>query len=190
VFQEGRPATSYFVVLSGSIKLVQLTEDGEAVVFRLLGRGDAFGTVSILGDDIYPVTVTAVTPVDALEWPAAVMRQLVDEYPALALNVLRGVSNRLQSLRTQYRQLATERVERRLARALVTLAQRAGTGTHEGTLIDVPLTREDLAQLTGTTIFTASRVVSRWESTGILTTRRHRLLIRKLHILKAVAGVR
>jgi CRP-like cAMP-binding protein len=187
VFAQGARATACFVILSGSVKLVQLTEDGDAVVFRLLVPGDVFGTVAILGEKTYPVSASAVTAVRTLEWPAATMRHLLGEYPRLALNVLRSVSDRLQSLRAQYRQLATERVERRLARALLRLA-RAGTHVAEGLLLDLPLSREDMAQLTGTTVFTVSRIISRWESSGFVRAGRQQLIIRELHSLAAIAG--
>jgi CRP-like cAMP-binding protein len=168
IFSEGQPASAVFVVLGGSVKLVQLTEDGAAIVFRLLGHGDAFGTVSMLSDDPYPVSAFAVTTTSVLEWPADVMRHFLEQHPRLAINVLRSVSERLQALRVQYRQLATEKVGRRIARALLELADRSGTKVEDGVLLDLPLSREDVAQLTGTTVYTVSRTISQWETLGIL----------------------
>jgi CRP-like cAMP-binding protein len=189
IFSESEPASSFFVLLSGSVKLAQLTEEGEAVVFRLLGRGDAFGTVSVLGDATYPVSAIAVTRASIVQWPAAVMRRFLELDPQLTLNVLRSVSDRLQALRLQYRQLATENVERRMARVLLTLAQRAGTRVSDGVLLDLPLSREDVAQLTGTTVFTISRIVSRWEGAGIVRAGRQRLVIRQPSALLAIATI-
>ena len=187
IFSEADPAATFFVLLSGSLKLVQLTEDGDAVVFRLLGRGDAFGTVSVLGEGVYPVSAIAVTRVSVAQWPAAMMRGFLEQDPRLSLNVLRSVSDRLQALRLQYRQLATEHVESRVARALLKLVQRAGTRVDEGVLLDLPLSREDVAQLTGTTVFTISRIVSRWEAAGILRAGRQRLVVRQPNALAAIA---
>lgn len=189
IFSEADPASSFFIVLSGSVKLAQLTEDGDAVVFRLLGRGDAFGTVSVLGDAAYPVSAIAVTRVSIVQWPAAAMRHFLELDARLSLNVLRSVSDRLQALRLQYRHLATENVERRMARALLTLAQGAGTRVGDGILLDLPLSREDVAQLTGTTVFTISRIVSRWEAAGILRAGRQRLVIRQPNALAAIATI-
>jgi CRP-like cAMP-binding protein len=187
IFAEGEPATAFSVVLSGSVKLVQLTEDGDAIVFRVLGVGDALGAVSLLGSDSYPVSAVAVTAASLLQWPAAVMRHFLEQHPRLSLNVLRSVSDRLQALRLQYRQLATEKVERRIARALLKLVQRAGTQVEDGVLLDLPLSREDLAQLTGTTVYTVSRIVSRWEASGLLRSGRQQLVIRDPQTLLSIA---
>ena len=187
LFAEGDPASSFFVVLSGSVKLVQLTEDGDAIVFRLLSSGDAFGTVSMLGADAYPVSAVAVTPVSVAQWAEVEMRRFLEQDARLSLNVLRSVSDRLQALRLQYRQLATEKVERRVARALLKLLQRTGTPVDEGVRLDLPLSREDLAQLTGTTVYTISRIVSRWEAAGVLRAGRQQLLIRQPDALLAIA---
>jgi CRP-like cAMP-binding protein len=187
IFSEGEPAASFSVVLSGSVKLVQLSSDGDAVVFRVLGPGDTLGAVALLDVDFYPVSAVAVTAGSFLEWPAAVMRQFLAQEPQLALNVLRSVSDRLQALRLQYRQLATENVERRIARALLKLMERVGTQVDDGVLLDLPLSREDLAQLTGTTVYTVSRIVSRWEATGLLRSGRQQLVIRDSGSLRSIA---
>ena len=97
------------------------------------------------------------------------------------------MSDRLQALRLQYRQLATEKVERRVARAVLKLVQHAGTQVGDGVLVDLPISREDLAQLTGTTVYTVSRIVSRWEAAGILRSGRQQLVIRDARTLTAIA---
>ena len=188
IFSEGQPASAFSVVLSGSVKLVQLSSDGDAIVFRVLGAGDTLGAVSLLGADAYPVSAITVTAASILEWPAAVMRQFLERDSRLSLNVLRSVSDRLQALRMQYRQLAKENVERRIARALLKLMERVGTSVDDGVLLDLPLSREDLAQLTGTTVYTVSRIVSRWEATGILRSGRQQLVIRDRDSLRSIAG--
>lgn len=187
VFSEGQPALAFSVILSGSAKLVQLSSDGDAIVFRVLGVGDTLGSVALLGAEAYPVSAIAVTPLVIVEWPGAVMRQFLEREPHLSLNILRIVSDRLQALRLQYRQLATERVERRVARALLKLIQRAGTPVDAGVLLDLPLSREDLAQLTGTTVYTVSRIISRWEASGWLRSGRQQLVIRDAGTLQMIA---
>lgn len=186
-FREGESAESFFVIQTGSVKLTQVTPEGHQIVLRLIGPGDAFGGVAAFGGAAYPVTAEAVTEVAALEWPGAVMARLMERHPRLALNALRFVADRLHELQVRYRQLATERVERRIARALVRLVQQAGRRTEAGVLIDLPLSREDIAQMTGTTLFTVSRVVSRWEADGILEAGRQRIIVRNPHALMAVA---
>jgi CRP-like cAMP-binding protein len=115
------------------------------------------------------------------------MARLMERHPKLALNALRFVAGRLHELQVQYRQLATEKVERRVARALLRLVQQAGRRIDSGVLIDLPLSRDDIAQMTGTTLFTVSRIISRFEAEGILEAGRQRILIRNPHGLLKVA---
>jgi CRP-like cAMP-binding protein len=186
-FREGDPAESFYVVQTGSVKLTQLTPEGHQVVMRLIGAGEAFGGVAAFGGATYPVTAEAVTDVSVLEWPGPVMAGLMEKHPKLALNALRFVAGRLHDLQVQYRQLATEKVERRVARALLRLVEHAGRRTDGGVLIDLPLSREDIAQMTGTTLYTVSRIISRFEADGIVEAGRQRMVIRNPHALMSVA---
>ena len=186
-FREGDTAGSFFVVRTGSIKLTQLTPEGHQVVLRLVGPGDAFGGTAAFGGETYPVTAEAVTDASALEWRGNVMAELMERYPRLAMNALRFVAARLHELQVQYRQLATEKVERRVARALLRLVHQAGRRVESGVLIDLPLSREDVAQMTGTTLYTVSRIISRLEAEGVLEAGRQRMVILNPHALMSVA---
>lgn len=177
-FREGDPASAFFVLEEGSVKLTQLTPEGHQVVLRLLGRGDAFGGVAAFGGATYPVTAEAVTDASALQWPGEVMARLMERYPKVALNAVRFVAARLHELQVQYRQLATEKVERRVARALLRLVEQTGRRVDAGVLIDLPLSREDIAQMTGTTLYTVSRIISRFEGEGLIEAGRQRMVIR------------
>ena len=147
-------------------------------MLRLTSPGDAFGGIAAFGGTEYPVTAEAVTPSSALEWPGDVMARLMDRHPGLAVNALRHVAARLHELQVQFRQLATEKVERRVARALIRLAGQAGRRVERGVLIDLPLSREDVAQMTGTTLYAVSRIISRFEAEGLLDAGRQRVVIR------------
>ena len=186
-FREGDPAAAFFVLDAGSVKLTQLTAEGHQVVLRLVAPGDAFGGVAAFGGTTYPITAEAVTEATAFEWPGPVMADLMDRYPRLALNALRFVAARLHELQVQYRQLATEKVERRVARALLRLVQQAGRRVEAGVLIDLPLSRDDIAQMTGTTLYTVSRIISHFEARGIVEAGRQRMVIRDARALLNVA---
>ena len=113
------------------------------------------------------------------------MRELLLWY-ALILNAFTSI-RRFHELQDRYRELATERVERRVARALLRLARQTGTRTQEGVLLDLPLSRQDLGQMTGTTQYTASRILSGWEHKGLIVTGRERVVIRDPHGLVIIA---
>jgi CRP-like cAMP-binding protein len=156
-------------------------------VLRLIGAGDPFGGVAAFGGGAYPVSAEAVTDVTALEWPGPVMASLMETYPKLAINAVRFVAARLHELQVQYRQLATEKVERRVARALLRLGEQAGRRTEAGILIDLPLSREDIAQMTGTTLYTVSRIISRFEADGLVEAGRQHIVIRDVQALTSIA---
>ncbi len=105
----------------------------------------------------------------------------------MAVNALRFLAGRLHELQDRYRELATERVERRVARAVLRLARQAGRKTDAGILIDLPLSRQDLAEMTGTTLYTVSRILSSWESAGLVEVGRERVVIKRGHGLVSIA---
>jgi CRP-like cAMP-binding protein len=186
-FNEGDPAEEFFVLTSGRVKLTQLTPEGHQVVLRVIGPGDAFGGVGAFGEPTYPISAEAVEPAVALAWTSATMRHLLETDGTVALNALHFVSGRLHDLQRRYRQLMTERVERRVARALLRLVHDAGRRVDAGVEIDFPVSRQDIAEMTGTTLYTVSRLLSGWEERGIVRSGRQRIVLTKPHALVAIA---
>lgn len=186
-FHQGDPASGLHVLLQGRVKLVQTTPEGHQVVVRIVGPGDMFAGVALLGDAVYPASAEAIGASEALVWSTPAVERLLLQYPKLAINALRVVAHRLGELQDRYRELATERVEQRIARALTRLARQAGRREDRGVSIDMELTRQDLAELTGTTLFTVSRTLSAWQERGLVGAGRSRVVIRDPHGLVAIA---
>ena len=186
-FNEGDQATEFLVLTSGRVKMTQLAPDGHQVVLGLIGPGDAFGGVGAFGEAMYPISAEAVERSTALAWSSSTMHDLLEAHSTIALNALRFVSGRLHDLQLRYRQLMTERVERRVARALLRLVRDAGRRVAAGVEIDFPVSRQDIAEMTGTTLYTVSRLLSAWEERGILESGRQRIVLTKPHALVAIA---
>jgi CRP-like cAMP-binding protein len=167
--------------------LTQVTPEGDQVILHLVHPGEMFGGIAVLGDATYPVSAQALEDCQALAWDGEGMAGLMERTPRLALNALRLLAGRVQELQDRVRELATERVERRVARTLLRLARQAGRKVENGVWIDLPLSRQDLAEMTGTTLFTVSRVLSRWEQQGLVEAGRERVLIRFPHGLVRIA---
>lgn len=108
-------------------------------------------------------------------------------YPQIAINAIRIIGKRLQEMQDRMRELATQRAERRIAHALVRLAQQSGNSTAAGTAIAFPLRRKDVADVAGTTLHTASRILTGWERAGLLVSQRRRLTIRNTTELLRIA---
>jgi CRP-like cAMP-binding protein len=186
-FHEGDPAGILYVLAQGRVKLTQVTADGQEVLLRFAELGEMFGGLGMLGDTQYLVSAQAVEDCLALAWDSDTMTGLLERTPRLALNALQMLAEHVRDLQDRYRELATERVERRVARTLLRLASQTGRKMPGGILLDMRLSRQDLANMTGTTVFSVSRILSRWETQGLVKSRRERVLIRNPHALVVVA---
>jgi CRP/FNR family transcriptional regulator, nitrogen oxide reductase regulator len=183
VFEQGEDAHSFFVLLHGHVRASKTTPMGEQVVVRYVVPGETFGVAPAIGLRHYPATATAVDDSVALAWPSATWPRLVSRFPALATNTLQTVGNRLQETHARVVEMSTQQVEQRVANALLRLAKQAGHKVEHGVEIDFPISRQDLAQMTGTTLYTVSRILSGWEQCGLVESRRQRIVLREPHKL-------
>ena len=186
-FHEGDPATVLYVLAQGRVRLNQVSAEGQQVLLRFVSAGEPFGWIGSLGGSQYPASAEAVDDSVALYWDNETMAALMERHPRLAMAALRMLARQVQELQERYRELATERVERRVARALLRLSAQTGRPVPGGVLLDVRLSRQDLAEMTGTTLSTVSRILSRWEQAGLVKSRRERVLIRRPDGLVSVA---
>ncbi len=187
LFHQGDPSTAFYLIQQGRVKVTQVTPEGHEVIVAILGPGDIVGGIALIADIPYPASAQAVEPCRMWCWDRETFWRLLERYPALALNALRVLARRFQELQDRYRELATERVERRVARALLRLASQMGRREEERVVIDYPLTRQDLAELTGTTLYTVSRILRRWEEQGLVEVGRERVHILSPHGLVRIA---
>jgi len=186
-FLEGDPATHLYVLTHGQVKLAQLTPEGQQVILHFVCPGEMFGGIAVLGAWEYPVSAEAMDNCRALAWDGETMARLMEQYPRLAINALHLLAKRVRELQDRLREMTTERVERRIARTLLRLIRQVGHKVEGGVLINFPLSRQDLAEMTGTTLYTVSRILSRWEHEGLIESGRTRILIRHPHGLVTIA---
>lgn len=186
-FLEGEPATQFYILQAGEVKLTQSTPDGQQVIIAYLGSGDGFGIIVVLGQSDYPVTAEAVQDCVALAWDRETATTLMRQIPQLALNGMELLAERFMKLQKQFRELATERVEQRIARTVLRLVRQFGKRVDAGVLINMPLTHQDLAEMSGTTIYTVSRTLSKWEQAGVVANGRLQLTLCRPHDLVTIA---
>jgi CRP-like cAMP-binding protein len=187
VFEEGADAHSFFVLLHGHVRASKTTPAGQQVVVRYVAPGEVFGVAMAIGLTKYPATATAVDDSVVLAWPSAAWPRLVAQHPALATNALQTVGSRLQETHTRVVEMSTQQVERRIAHALLRLAKQAGRKVDDGIEIDFPISRQDIAEMTGTTLHTVSRTLSAWEQQGLIESGRQRIVLRDPHRLFGLA---
>jgi CRP/FNR family transcriptional regulator, nitrogen oxide reductase regulator len=186
-FQQGTKADIFFVLQRGQVKLTQSTPEGQKVLLGFVGAGQAFGPAALDGQT-YPVSAQAVRWCKVLAWRGPTMAGLMEKHPRIALNAVHDLTVAVFELQQRYRELATERVERRIAHALIRLAAQAGWKTDEGVLIDMPLSHQDLAEMTATTLYTVSRVLRAWKKDGLVDIGRQRVAIIEPDGLMAIAA--
>lgn len=187
LFAAGDSADTLYLLVTGRIKLVRANADGQEVIVRFIGPGDPLGAVAVLPATTYPATAEIVDDAELAAWSGPTLEAILASHPELATVLLGLVTRRMREVQGQLQELATERVARRVARALLRLAAQLGRKTDAGILLDLPLSRQNLAELTGTTLFTVSRLLSAWESEGLLEVGRERVLIRSPHGLVRIA---
>jgi CRP-like cAMP-binding protein len=187
LFHEGAVADTLYFLVEGQIKVIRETEDGQEVILRMLGPGELFGAVGGWGVATYPATAFAVEDAVVLRLPASAFAALLMTQPDLGLALVRELAERLREAESRIIELQTQRAERRLAWTLLRLANKTGSRSATGIAIGMPLSRQDLAELTGMTIGTVSRTLSAWERRGLVVTGRERIEIREPHGLVALA---
>lgn len=183
VFEQGSPADQFFVLLHGRLRVTQVTAEGQQVVVRMVNPGDIFGIAKALRRTDYPGTAMAATDSLVLAWPMSEWDNFIDKHPAWAVNAMQTMGGRLQEAQARMRELATEAVERRVAHTVLRLANQAGKSEANGVRIDFPLSKQDIAEMTGTTLHTVSRILTAWEAAGLVEGGRQKLLVCKPHEL-------
>lgn len=186
LFQQDEPAEALYLVGSGRLKLTQLTAAGHSVAVRFVGVGEVCAAIAVLDGKAYPFTAIAAEPTSVRLWTAEVLRQLFLSHPRLQLGILEIVGVHTRQMLDKVRELATEPVSPRLARTLLRLARLGGRHAKGGIEI-VGLTQQDLGELAGATLHTVNRVLSGWESAGVLERGREKIVIRALPQLEELA---
>ena len=188
-FFQGDPATYFYVLVSGRAKLLQSNPAGQQVNLRTINEWQMFGALgAVRPNATYPATAQALEPSSALAIKSEFLHDIMQTRPYLNISLMQLMTGYIMEMQERYRELATERVERRIALTVLRLASQVGERSgYEETTIELPLSRQDVAEASGTTIFTVSRVLADWERRGVVETGRERVLIRNPHGLVQIA---
>jgi CRP/FNR family transcriptional regulator len=187
VFMEGDAPRWFYVVKSGHVKILRQSKAGKEVVLELLGPGEVFGGVAVIEKRPYPASAQATEAAVVLKIPADPVIALAERHPAFIKEMALMIGRRLRAAHDSVKSLAVDPVEARLAAALLRLAAREGTRGKDGVTLPFHLTRQSLADMTGTTVETTIRVLSRWLKEGLLTDEDGHLVLGDLSGLRARA---
>jgi CRP/FNR family transcriptional regulator len=188
LFAEGDPARWLLIVLSGRVRIFRAARTGREVVLELLGPGEIVGGVAVIERRPYPASAQCTEASAVLELPADAVVALADRHPAIVRELALMIGRRLRAAHESVKSLSVDRVETRLATTLVRLAERDGVPGGGGIALPFHLTRQSLADMSGTTVESAIRVLSRWTRRRLVGDAEGRLVVRDVEALRAIAG--
>lgn len=183
VFNEGDPADRFYMLLDGYVRVVRITATGEQVTALHIPAGQLLGIARAIGRDTYPATAITATQAIALSWPTRLWDTFIADYDGFATETYKTVGDRVGEMNTRIVEMATQQVEQRVANALLRLINQTGRKVETGIEIDFPITRQDLSELTATTLHTVSRLLSGWEKQGLVSSKRKHITVCDPHAL-------
>ena len=187
IFEQEEDARTFFLLLDGHIRVVKTKPDGEQMIARYINAGELFGIAVAMGLAVYPASAVAAADCVILSWPSDLWPQLIAECPALGAGAYQTIGARLTETQERVLEMSTEQTSQRVAHAVLRLVHQSGRKTDAGIETDFPITRQDLAEMTGTTLHTVSRLISAWEGDGILVGGRQKVTVLDPHRLMLVA---
>ena len=188
VFNQGDQAEKFFLLLDGHIRVVKTTSDGEQIIVLHINSGQLFGIATALGKSTYPATAMAANEILILSWPNKNWAPFMAKYDGFATETYKVVGERLDEMNEHIVEMATQQVEQRIASILLRIINQAGKKVPEGIEIDFPITRQHISEMTGTTLHTVSRLLSAWEKSGIVASKRSKITVTQPHQLVLLSG--
>ncbi len=185
IFEEGQPALFIHFLFVGRVKIVKAAPERD-LILEILGPGEPVGAVAVFERRPFPASAIALEPSGTVSIPEREFFGLIERRPEITRRLLAGLTMRLMALNRRLADM-TGSIEYRAARLFETLAERVGKPRPEGVFVPFHLSRQDIADLLGTTIETAIRIMSRWQKEGVVETDKDGFLIRKMAALREMA---
>lgn len=187
IFRESDPSDAFFTVISGRVKIFKMLPTGKDVILEIFGAGDPFGAVAAYDGRPFPASAMALEDTTCLLLPRGAFFALLEQHPSLVRGLLHGMTQRLVELTNRLAELSGGRIEARLARLFLKLADSSGRRDRGGVFIPLALSRQELADLTGTTIETSIRIMSRWGKEDVLRTEKDGFVVVNREALEQAA---
>jgi CRP-like cAMP-binding protein len=188
VFSEGLPVDRFFLLLDGHIRVIRTTPGGDQIIALHIAPGQLFGIGAAIGRTTYPATAMTADDCVALAWPNHLWQVFVDSYDGFATETYKVVGERVGEMNNRIMEMATQQVEQRIANAVLRLVTQTGRKVAGGIEMGMPITRQNLSDMTGTTLHTVSRLLSGWERDGIVLSERRKITVTAPHRLVVLSG--
>lgn len=187
IFEQDSPS-EFYAIASGRVKIFKMMPSGKDVILEVFGPGDPLGAVAAYMDRPFPASATALEDTTCVIIPRPAFFRLLETQPSLVRGLLLGLTTRLVELTNRLAELTGGRIEPRFARLFLKLSSEMGRSERGGTFIPLPLSRQELADLSGTTIETCIRIMSRWNKDDIVRTEKDGFIVLNRAELESIAA--
>ena len=170
IFEQAEPSEAFYTIASGRVKIFRMLPTGKDLILEVFGKGDPLGAVAAYDGRPFPASAVALEDTVCVVIPRPVFFRLLEAHPSLVRGLMLGLTVRLVELTNRLAELSGNRIEPRFARLFIKLSGELGRPERGGTYIPLALSRQELADMTGTTIETAIRIMSRWGKEQVVRT--------------------
>jgi CRP-like cAMP-binding protein len=177
IFNEGDPSDKFYLVAEGSVKVLKHTVMGKDIILEMMSPGDIFGGVAVLDRKPFPASAQAMESTTVIRISRQNLLKIMEDYPTLKLDIVKYFSNKLRDAHEMLKNIATERVERRIASLLLKLSEKIGVDEGNYRKINFPLTRQEISEMVGTTVETCIRTMSKFQKKGVIKSSDGKILI-------------
>ncbi len=184
IFSEGDPSEWFYIVLSGKVKITKLSQEGKEIILEIIAPTDFFGGLAVIKGFPYPANAIAMEDTELLRISRSNLMRILDRFPSLMYCMALQLGDRMKESHETLKNIALERVEARIASLLLKLADKAGKETENGILIDMKLTKQDIAEMVGTTVETSIRTMSKLKKLGLVLEREGYIVIKDIKKLQ------
>lgn len=186
VFSEGDPSEWFYIVKKGKVKITKLSQEGKELILEVISPPEFFGGIAVVRGFPYPANAVAMEETEVLKLSRKDLLSLMDRFPGLMYCMAMNIGDRIKGSHETLKSIALEKVEARIASLLIKLSDKAGEKAPEGVMIQMKLTKQDIAEMVGTTVETSIRTMSKLAKAGIVASRAGKIVIRDLNKLKSL----
>lgn len=188
IFSEGSPPDWFYIVKSGKVKITKVSQDGREIILELISPNDFFGGIAVMRGFPYPANAVAMEDTELLKISRNDLMKIFDRFPAVMYCMAQNVGDRIKGSHETLKDIALERIEARIASLLIKLSEKSGSETPKGIRIDIKLTRQDIADMVGTTVETSIRTMSKLKKAGAVSEDSGMIVITDIRKLKKILG--
>lgn len=186
IFSEGDPSEWFYIVKTGKVKITKLSQEGKEIILEIIQPIDFFGGIAVARGFPYPANAVAMEDTEVVKLSRKHLLSLMDRFPNLMYCMAVNIGDRIKGSHETLKSIALEKVESRIVSLLIKLSDKTGEKTADGVMINMKLTKQDIAEMVGTTVETSIRTMSKLTKAGLIASRAGKIVIKDLNLLKSL----